>query len=391
MTYFIILAGIVALILSIWKMEWAIVFLALVSMNQYAIQIGPGKLAAGELSAILIFLVWILKKRRLKVDTLLIFNLLFIGCGFLSIINTPNLLTSLKEIFQMTVYFIMIYLVIINNVTNNEQIKRLVLAFLIGGFLVAFIGVVQYIVGNARTFSIFYNPNVFGGFLALVLPLIITLSNNFKMKAVGVVVFMGLLSTMSRGSVLGASLANILISLLGKKLQILYKTVIFFLFAIILVGGLGRFLYMKNRIFDSHTTNVRISLWQASWRMISSHPLTGVGIGTYAENLPFYAPQGTEMQDTAHNLYLNIAAEMGIPGLLVYLSILVIILSRAIKNHQTLKDEYLKCLNLGLLGGVIAFSVSNLFTPLMLRGVAIPLWIFIGLITVISKMKDEKL
>ncbi|MFH0775079.1 MAG: hypothetical protein V2A53_06270 [bacterium] len=79
MTYLIVSAGIIAVFLALWKMEWALVFLALVSMNQYAVQIGPGRLAAGELSAILIFLVWILKKKRFPFDSLLAFNLLFVG------------------------------------------------------------------------------------------------------------------------------------------------------------------------------------------------------------------------------------------------------------------------------------------------------------------------
>jgi len=39
MTYLIVSAGIIAVFLALWKMEWALVFLALVSMNQYAVQI----------------------------------------------------------------------------------------------------------------------------------------------------------------------------------------------------------------------------------------------------------------------------------------------------------------------------------------------------------------
>ncbi|MEK9150343.1 MAG: O-antigen ligase family protein, partial [Candidatus Desantisbacteria bacterium] len=239
--------------------------------------------------------------------------------------------------------------------------------------------------------------NSFGGFLALVLPLIIVLSKNIKLKITAVVMFAALISTYSRGSALGVIGGVITIAVLKKDWQILCKTAIFSILAIILLilclspFGLSWSLFnrMATRYSDTHSSvGSRFLLWQAGWKMISSHPLTGVGIGTFAENLPFYASPNTEMQDTAHNLYLNIASDMGISGLLIYLAILAIILYKGIKNHQTLRDEYLKHLNLGLLGGICAFSVNNLFTPLMIRGVAIPLWIFIGLIMVLHRCQD---
>jgi len=318
----------------------------------------------------------------------------------------------------MIVYFVMVYLLITNNITNKSQIQRLVSTFLIGGFLVALFGVVQYLISNIcgtealvsmgfdrstyffgrsregfRAFSIFYHYNVFGGFLALVLPLAITVPRNLRIRIATVVMFMALILTYSRGSWLGVIGVIIVISVIKKSLRVFCEAGICAILAILFLCMLSGSFFNKvtARATDTYSSvNSRFLLWQAGWEMISSHPLTGVGIGTFAENLPLYAPPNIEMQDTAHNLYLNIAAETGIPGLFLYLAILSIILYRGIKNHQTLKDKYLKYLNLGLLGGVIAFSVNNLFTPLMLRGVAIPLWIFIGLIMVIRRLYPNK-
>ena len=70
----------------------------------------------------------------------------------------------------------------------------------------------------------------------------------------------------------------------------------------------------------------RLAHWQAAVEMIRAHPWLGIGFGNYAAAYPAYAlirwpnPLGH-----AHNIYLNMAAETGLIGLLLYLLLWIVI------------------------------------------------------------------
>lgn len=61
----------------------------------------------------------------------------------------------------------------------------------------------------------------------------------------------------------------------------------------------------------------RFAVLQTAVRIIGDHPVLGVGLGGYPAANADYSP-ALGARDT-HNTYLNVAAETGIPGLLIYL------------------------------------------------------------------------
>ena len=88
--------------------------------------------------------------------------------------------------------------------------------------------------------------------------------------------------------------------------------------ALVLVVGVG--FHFATRLVQHRSGDaVRMDLWRSAGAMFLDHPVTGVGPGAYGTALRSYRDP-TLARDhitTAHNLYLNIAAEMGVPGLLV--------------------------------------------------------------------------
>ncbi len=56
--------------------------------------------------------------------------------------------------------------------------------------------------------------------------------------------------------------------------------------------------------------------------MVKAHPLAGVGIGNFKELMPRYTDPGVRADNIGHNSYLEVAAEMGIPQLLIFVGIL---------------------------------------------------------------------
>ena len=70
----------------------------------------------------------------------------------------------------------------------------------------------------------------------------------------------------------------------------------------------------------------RFSNWQTAVLMVQDHPIFGIGIGRVFRLFANYnrliggAPEGARF--SAHNTFLNVAAEMGIVGLLAFLTLL---------------------------------------------------------------------
>ncbi|NLJ84791.1 MAG: O-antigen ligase family protein [Halanaerobiaceae bacterium] len=133
-----------------------------------------------------------------------------------------------------------------------------------------------------------------------------------------------LLATQSRGAWLGfAGMFVILILLNYKK-----KIALIFLVILVLAAGLlminptlnDRFLSIFSLEKGGNMT--RIHIWQASLDMIKDKPLQGVGLGVFPDVYPEYAPPAAKKEKTfafAHNIFLQMAAELGLFGLLLFI------------------------------------------------------------------------
>jgi O-antigen ligase len=66
----------------------------------------------------------------------------------------------------------------------------------------------------------------------------------------------------------------------------------------------------------------RIIAWKAGLRMVEHRPLTGIGLGEFKPQMDRYADPGTNFSSIAHNTYLEVAAETGLPNLLVFIAML---------------------------------------------------------------------
>ncbi|MGH6692114.1 MAG: O-antigen ligase family protein, partial [Gammaproteobacteria bacterium] len=84
---------------------------------------------------------------------------------------------------------------------------------------------------------------------------------------------------------------------------------------------------------DGSASSRRI-IWGTAIEIALDHPLTGIGVGTYERANAQYAPPelgkagGQRWKDT-HNTYLNIWAEIGTPGLIAFVAMLVTVLTRS--------------------------------------------------------------
>lgn len=73
------------------------------------------------------------------------------------------------------------------------------------------------------------------------------------------------------------------------------------------------------------STEVRMEAWSRAYYMLQEFPFTGIGMGTYKQVADLMYPFFTvpEALPHAHNIYLQIAVDLGLPGLIAYLALLI--------------------------------------------------------------------
>lgn len=93
--------------------------------------------------------------------------------------------------------------------------------------------------------------------------------------------------------------------------------------------------------FEETSNSGRIYIWKETVKSIIKKPLLGVGIGNFPTVLKqdiFLARAGS----SAHNFYLNVAAEMGILGILGALIFLWAVLKKSFEVFKNTSDSFIK-------------------------------------------------
>lgn len=105
----------------------------------------------------------------------------------------------------------------------------------------------------------------------------------------------------------------------------------------------------------------REAVWQASGEMLLHYPLTGSGFGTFREVFPRYMPPGSMARFAqAHNDYLEVLLEGGIPGFALVLWLIVAFGMRVRAQFRQL-DTARRLVSLGILAGVLALAIHAVF------------------------------
>ena len=128
------------------------------------------------------------------------------------------------------------------------------------------------------------------------------------------------------------------------------------------VSPLHRFL---NPSQDYGSTHFHLESWKAGLHMIEAHPVAGVGLGNFKPLTRLYmsVTPGTrvDVDYMAHNMFIEVAAELGLPALLIFLAIFWFTyrtlgkLRRSPSTHSLIR-ETASALQAGLVGFAVAGS-----------------------------------
>ncbi len=195
-------------------------------------------------------------------------------------------------------------------------------------------GIAQAIINGQlwmRPYATFPHPNVLAGFLLVAMMLVTKVkpyrrSLRWLTMTLGV---MALILSFSRsvwliGFVTGLWLVARSLWQVKSKRKTLFWTVSGLLLS------LGTFLYFAPRLSTEEAVSQRVELIKIAINMIRASPLMGMGLNNFIVRLPeFWQSLGlTYWLQPVHNLYLLVAAEAGLVGLIIFLWFLTLSLKR---------------------------------------------------------------
>jgi len=217
--------------------------------------------------------------------------------------------------------------------------------------------------------------NYFAANLVLVIPIAFAIAtvhgDPLKRKlwaAAGGVLVLALFLTSSRGGFLGLLVAGLVYAYRRKGLRGALILLVCLMCAALPTGIGGRmvatFTQGESEVAGLEQSNrAHTALFWAGLRMIADAPITGVGPENFKALSLQYAPELTKSY-IAHNTYLELAAETGIPVLVLFLLLVATALhslNRATKLTGTPEARQLAGWAEGLRCGLLGFLVSGAF------------------------------
>jgi putative inorganic carbon (HCO3(-)) transporter len=203
-------------------------------------------------------------------------------------------------------------------------------------------------------------------FLPLALWLLVTQRNVYERLAylfACIATTAALAASSSRGGflALGAALAFVVLKLPHRVRNFALAAVIMLVLGLAPGSPLQRMLHPNGA--DEIGIDARRATWKAALRMIADHPLVGIGPGSFEAVVTRYEDPDAVFENLAHNTYLELGAELGIPVMLIYIA-LGIATFRSLERTRRLalkSSQFLTNAAVGLQAGLIGCAVGICF------------------------------
>jgi len=390
---------------------------------------------------------WLLRglvRREIRLPIVPLFwpLIIFVGWAAASLLWAPSYEYAIPEVIKWIEIILVMLLVV-------EARDRRSTAWVLGGLLVSGVfqgalGIWQYGLRGTgpktflisdhlyRAYGSFEQPNPYAGYIGMIWPvaaglLVGQMSNSkfqvsnlkgvlrpaaviLSLATCALLLVAALVFSWSRGAWMGALAAVVVMAAALPRRMWLGISGVALAVAVLLsantIGALPAALRSRLidftqqvQVFDVRGVGIndanyavleRLAHWQAAGEMIRYHPWTGVGFSNYEPVYPQYALMNWPIAlGHAHNYYLNVTAELGIPGLLAYLLLWGMIVwqtVRALRRHS----GWERGLALGLLGAWAHLSVHHLFDNLYVNNTHLLFGAMLGVLAVLNLGSGDK-
>jgi len=376
---------------------WAVVLFMFVSIGRIQ-ELIPGLegLYPGKVFGILMLGAYFFTSKKNRVSFKEFPELIWVlGIFLLSLLSIPLSVWPTKSAESAISYFLnncLLLYIIANTLTSYHQIRKLVFAFLVATALLSASALASQ--GDALRISAggTYDPNDLAFLLVCALPF--AAFGFFEEKGIKKILLLldiGLIIatvifTRSRGGFLGLIFVGAFIILKTFRKRKLIA-------GLLLVGSIGVFVLLSpSQYWERMSTIVepeddynvtssagRIEVWKRGLRIMMENPLTGVGIGNFA------AAEGLSHKDiggkwsTAHNSFIQVGAELGIGGGILFCLLLYYLFRRV--RRFSFKNQELLTLKNSIEVSLVGYMVGGFFLS---QAYNVVLYLIVGLTVALS-------
>ena len=402
--------------------------------------LGSQTLTPAKILVVVTFLLWItnilINRDSGNIATILrekanIFILLFLVFSFVSLINVRYFRDeTVAEIFSR-IKMLMLYFLIVGIIRDRQTLKRAILAFIIGSLLTTGVGLYEMATGKAffkETYRfgietakkvVGLQQTVYGGvgrvqglysdagfhahamviFFGLALPWLFYGASKKVKIFTGILLIGYVMNIIGTGArvgwvALGAALFISMFFLKHKHKYTIWAISLISVIIIFLALSLNPHVPTAERLSTKGDISLqwRLDTNRVGLEMVRNNPVLGVGTGNYLTEYHNYLDIRPRLSRIhygwLHNSYLQIWAENGTIGLLVFLFFLIAIFIGLLKAHLNAVDREMKILALGLMAAFTGFAVEFAGIPALNQELG---WTIFGLaVALISIFREEK-
>jgi putative inorganic carbon (HCO3(-)) transporter len=318
-------------------------------------------------------------------------------------IDPASSFSNSRRVFLFAGFFVTIVFI-----SNLKQLKIILTVFFLFTAFISIIELVRYFTDYFTNHSKpiyelrieYYGYPITNGEIKMLILLLLTVLiltketfvlNKLWLILISIPVFFSLYFTNSRNAVLGLFVGLIIIGSLKNKYFLAALIIIVILFLVLAP------LPIKERVlsivdFNHPSIKSRFIMWDIGLKIIRDYPVLGIGdtdiIKVYTNYKPIqFHGEGSHL----HNNYFQVAATIGITGLIVWLVLMIYLFVRQIKIYlRTRGNLILNSLALVSIVSMVAFQVSGLtewnFGDFEFAAV---LWFMLGLAFLSEKLYNK--
>lgn len=338
--------------------------------------------------------------------------ILFILWSFLTSLLAVEKAASLYTFYNHLLEYVVLYCLIVEGFGSKNKLQFLAVLFLASATIFA-AGALSYFYlweGNQLTVRFgggFANSaiNVMG-YATVPAMLLAGYFSVFQQDVrVRVILFVSLMLT-AAASILTQSRGTILAMFVGFLVLFFRhkKVLIVFLLFLGLVIGINT--PIKNRFdLESISSEARVALAGYAWEVIKDYPVFGVGYAvetafksdgifpqeSYRKKLPLQRQESIKFMDLLlpHNMLLNFAVRVGVPGVLFFLGIFTVFVRMCINLVWRGKDPFIRGWAHCTLALFSTFFVKGLFEPITTHFVEVIYFSFLAMGTILWRLDQE--
>jgi O-antigen ligase len=391
----------VALVVLIWciaRTELALLLLVATGPVEGAITISKNpNITVIKVTGALCFLSFILRslanRQVIHLDRTHVLLLFLLVVSLISSVQARNTDNAFTTAFRYA-SFAALYVVVTQFPHDRRMLWALVWVLALSSGAAAAMSIRNYFHSSTKLATLPHtNANDMAFILATTLPLVALLLNSrgtwrrFVAASLIGLLFAAIYLSLSRGAWAGLA-AGVVWHAVTQKRHIpllVFGGLVALLAAVLAVQHnshkVSESFRSKNRVADQNV-DLRYGAWRAAATLMTDHPVIGVGPGNFND---YYIeatgrPPGTNNIKVVHDAYLDVGAELGLTGMILFLAFLGVAFRRAVEARRQNRGPpgFASAVETALvIAGVGAVSLSEQYFP--------PFWILAGLATLLSK------